>query len=212
MVALSERNKKRTAKSSSPFLEIGEKLWNPAMTRLTLFIDPGRIKRGVRPLEEVGPALEEGKRYTLALDGNWRDATGAALKETFRKTFAVGPPDRQAPDPTRWEIHPPQAGSLEPLKVVFPKPMDYALAQRVIRVARASGALVPGDVTMEDEERLRVFRPARAWEPGPHTILAQTTIEDLAGNNIGKPFEVDLFEPIRNQFTNTVIRLPFNAR
>ncbi len=29
-----------------PFLEIDEELWDPTMTRLTLFIDPGRIKLG----------------------------------------------------------------------------------------------------------------------------------------------------------------------
>src|SRR5262249_53983657 len=51
-----------------PFLELDEELWNPAMTRLTLFIDPGRIKRGVRPLEEIGPALQEGKHYTLVIN------------------------------------------------------------------------------------------------------------------------------------------------
>src|SRR4030095_8926491 len=51
-----------------PFLELDEELWDPTMTRLTLFIDPGRIKRGVRPLEEVGPALEAGKRYNLVVD------------------------------------------------------------------------------------------------------------------------------------------------
>ena len=44
-----------------PFLELDEELWDPEMTRLTIFIDPGRIKRGVRPLEEIGPALEAGK-------------------------------------------------------------------------------------------------------------------------------------------------------
>ena len=195
-----------------PFLEIGEELWNPAMTRLTLFIDPGRIKRGVQPLEEVGPALEEGQSYTLVLDGNWQDAVGVPLKETFRKTFTVGPPDRQPPDPARWKIQPPQPGSVEPLKIVFPKPMDYALAQRVIHVTKASGALVKGDVTLEDEERGWLFRPARAWEAGPHALLVQTTIEDLAGNNIGKPFEVDLFEPVQRQFTNTVVKLPFEVR
>lgn len=59
-----------------PFLEIDEELWDPAMTRLTLFIDPGRIKRGVRPLEEVGPALEEGKRYRLVIDQAWKDGAG----------------------------------------------------------------------------------------------------------------------------------------
>ncbi len=195
-----------------PFLEIGEELWNPAMTRLTLFIDPGRIKRGVRPLEEVGPAFEAGKSYTLVLDGNWPDAGGVPLKETFRKTFTVGPPDRDPPDPARWKIQPPQRDSTEPLKIVFPKPMDYALAQRVLHVADASGALLQGEVTLADAERAWLFRPATAWKTGPHTLLVQTTIEDLAGNNIGKPFEVDLFEPVQRQFTNTVVKLPFEVR
>ena len=44
-----------------PFLEIDEELWNAEMTRLTLFIDPGRIKRGVKPLEEIGPSLVAGQ-------------------------------------------------------------------------------------------------------------------------------------------------------
>ena len=46
-----------------PFLELGEELWNPAMTRLTLFIDPGRIKREFKPLEEIGPSLEIGRAH-----------------------------------------------------------------------------------------------------------------------------------------------------
>ena len=71
-----------------PFLEIDEELWNPAMTRLTLFIDPGRIKRGVQPLEEVGPALQEGKRYRLVIDQLWKDGSGNPLKEAFQKTFS----------------------------------------------------------------------------------------------------------------------------
>lgn len=51
------------------------------MTRLTLIIDPGRIKRGARPLEELGPALKAGKKYTLAIGREWRDGrgSGAAL-------------------------------------------------------------------------------------------------------------------------------------
>src|SRR5207237_5315237 len=86
-----------------PFLEIDEELWNPDMTRLTLFIDPGRITRGVQPLEEVGPALEEGKRFTLAIDSNWLDVNGVPLKSGFEKHFKVGPADRDTPEPAKWE-------------------------------------------------------------------------------------------------------------
>ena len=116
-----------------PFLEIDEELWDPTMTRLTLFIDPGRIKRGVRPLEEIGPALQEGKRFTFLIDQEWMDAAGNPLQETFRRTFQVGPPDREPPDPAHWKIQPPKSNGRDPLTILFPEPMDYALAQRVIR-------------------------------------------------------------------------------
>jgi hypothetical protein len=195
-----------------PFLEINEELWNPAMTRLTLFIDPGRIKRGVRPLEEVGPVLENGKSYTLVIDEGWRDANGAPLKRTFQKIFEAGPPDRDPPDPVGWKIQSPRSGGVEALSIVFPEPMDYALARRVIRVINRSGEVLDGIAVLGSEERRWSFQPARAWERGPYTLSVQTTIEDLAGNNIGKPFDVDLFEGVQRQFTNTVVNLPFEIR
>jgi len=46
----------------------------------------------------------------------------------------------------------------------------------------------------------------------PHPLLVPKTIEDLAGNNIGKAFEVDLFEGVERRFTNATVRLPFEVR
>ena len=51
-----------------PFLELDEELWSPDGTRFTLIFDPGRIKRGLKPREEVGPVLEAGKSYSLVID------------------------------------------------------------------------------------------------------------------------------------------------
>ena len=51
-----------------PFLELDEELWSPDGTRFTLVLDPGRIKRGLRPREEVGPILTGGKTYSLVID------------------------------------------------------------------------------------------------------------------------------------------------
>lgn len=70
-----------------PFLEIDEELWDPEMKRLTLFIDPGRIKRGVRPLEEIGPSLRQGHRFTLAIDADWLDAAGKPLVQKYEHSF-----------------------------------------------------------------------------------------------------------------------------
>ena len=195
-----------------PFLEIDEELWNPAMTRLTLFIDPGRIKRGVQPLEEIGPALEEGKRYTLVIDRDWQDADGLPLKESFRKAFRVGPPAREPIDAAKWKISRPKPGSLDALVVTFPAPMDHALAQRLIRVERASGEAVEGATVLGDHERWWTFTPLRPWEPGPHHLLVQTTVEDLAGNNIGKSFEVDLFESVQPRITDASVKIAFDVK
>jgi hypothetical protein len=195
-----------------PFLQIDEELWDPAMTRLTLFIDPGRIKRGVRPLEEVGPALEAGKQYTLIIDRAWKDGAGNPLLEPFRKEFKVGPPDREPPDPARWEIRPPKPGTREPLSIIFPESMDQALARRVIRVLNGAGRPVEGEVSLLDDERHWTFIPSSAWRAASYEIMIQTTIEDLAGNSIGKPFEVDLFEGIERRTQAPTMKLPFNVR
>ena len=195
-----------------PFLEIGEELWNLEMTRLTLFIDPGRIKREVKPLEDVGPALEQGKRFTLVIDRKWRDAAGKLLKEDFRKQFTVGPPDRDSPNPAAWKIQAPKAATREPVTIRFPEPMDHALAQRVIRVADSGGNIMSGQKTLDDQERLWTFVPTSKWRRGSYQFLVQTIIEDLAGNNIGKPFEVDLFEGVQRRLTNSTVKLSFEVR
>jgi len=195
-----------------PFLEIDEELWNPEMTRLTLFIDPGRIKRGVQPLEELGPALEQGKRYTLEIDAAWRDNAGLPLKESFRKSFRVGAQDRDPPTPASWKIQSPKAGTRDSLTVKFPEPMDQALVLRVISVVGPTGQLVNGDSELSNHEKLWSFKPQQSWVGGSHQLQVQNTIEDLAGNNIGKAFEVDLFEGVQRRFTNAVVKLSFDVR
>lgn len=192
-----------------PFLEIDEELWDSTDSRLTLFIDPGRIKRGVHPLEEVGPALEVGKRFTLSIDREFRDGLGNPLKEGFEKTFEVSPADRDPPDPSAWKIELPRRLSRNPLTLIFPEAMDHALALRMIHVTDASGVLVPGKPDMGGQERRWRFTPTKPWSRGRFAIHIQTAIEDLAGNNIGKAFDVDLFEGVQKRFVNSTVRLPF---
>jgi hypothetical protein len=195
-----------------PFLELDEELWNPEMTRLTLFIDPGRIKRGVRPLEEVGPALESGKRYTLEIDAAWRDADGLPLRERFRKSFRVGDPDRQPVDPTTWKLRLPKAGSRDRLVVDFGEPMEHALALRMIRVIDAAGRTVEGTNVLSNHEQSWIFTPRQPWTAGRCQLGIKSAIEDLAGNNIGKPFDVDLFDTVQSQFREETVKLSFEVR
>jgi hypothetical protein len=189
-----------------PFLELAEELWSPEATRLTLLFDPGRIKRGVKPLEDIGGALELGKHYTLEISPHWRDGRSSPLAAPFRKRFLVTPADRTPIEPTRWRLLPPHVGTREPLTVHFPEPLDHALAQRLLTVEQ-----VPGTVVLDNQERRWCFTPKAPWQRRRYFLRASPLLEDLAGNNIGKAFDVDLSRPPA-PFRSTPVRLPFSPR
>jgi len=98
------------------------------------------------------------------------------------------------------------------LTVIFPESLDYALSKRVILVTDETGKRVAGEISLTDEERHWTFVPTTPWVRGKHFLVTPVTIEDLAGNNIGKPFDVDLFEdPQRSPSTSTV-KIPIDIR
>lgn len=196
---------------SLPFLEIDQELWDRDHLRLTVLFDPGRIKRGLASLAEAGPALEVGKRYTLAISRDWLDSRGAPLVEEYRKDFLVGPADRVPPEVTTWRVAAPQAGSPEALVVGFPKPMDYALLQHSITVRGPSGD-VEGSVAVERDETEWRFTPLRPWPAGAYRLIVQTTLEDLAGNHIGRPFDVDTFERVTRSLSHETAELAFQIQ
>jgi hypothetical protein len=168
------------------FLELDQELWDPDNQRLTVLFDPGRIKRGLVPEQEIGPPLVEGKKFTIAVDKDWQDARGISLVEGFEKAFSVGPADRISPDPKQWKITAPKAGTSDALVVDFPKPMDYALLQRLLSVAG-----IAGDITVDREETEWRFTPHAAWKAGSYSLVADATLEDLAGNHLDRAFDVD---------------------
>ncbi|MGD9720727.1 MAG: hypothetical protein AB7O59_13640 [Pirellulales bacterium] len=197
---------------ADPFLELGEELWDPTLERFTLLFDPGRIKRGLKPREEVGPVLEEGQRYTLVVDRDWLDAAGKPLEAGIKKSFNTLPPDEAPLDTTAWKIDPPAAGSSNPLLVRFPEPLDHSLLERVVRVTTAGGEAVPGKIEVTDGETCWRFTPAQPWADGAYQLVADTTLEDLAGNSIGRAFDVDVVEPIQKRITTDTVSLPFEIQ
>lgn len=194
-----------------PFLELTEELWDPTMTRLTLLIDPGRIKRGVKPLMDVGPVFEIGKSYTLAIAAECRDAANRPLRAAFAKTFRIAAADRTPIAPTSWKIAAPKSGTRDSLRVEFGEPLDAALALRKIAVASA-GAELEGEAALGAEERVWIFTPDQPWRAGPHRLVIATTIEDLAGNNVGKAFDVDVFERVDRRITTPTVEVAFAVK
>jgi hypothetical protein len=194
---------------ADPFLELAEELWSTDGTRFTLLFDPGRIKRGLKPREEVGPVLEAGKSYCLVIDRDWPDAMGNRLQANFRKSFRVGPPDDSSPEPKRWSVRQPRVNTRDPLEVDFPEPLDRALLDRLITVQNAEGKVLPGQVSIVREETRWRFTPRRRWGAGDYRLVVGTDLEDVAGNSVARPFEVDAAGPISVQVRTETVVLPF---
>ncbi len=193
-----------------PFLELDEELWTRDGRRFTLLFDPGRIKRGLKPREEVGPILEEGKSYTLEIDRAWPNANGNPLIAGLRKSFRVGPPDATTPDPANWKLEVPRGACLDALKVRFPEPLDRALSLRLISVIGPDGQPVKGSAELSHDQTDWQFKPEAFWQAGKeYRLLVGTDLEDLAGNGIGRPFEVDMTRPITSRVKTETVTLPF---
>jgi len=191
------------------FLEIGEELWDTTGTRLTLLFDPGRVKQGLKPREEFGPITAAGQEYRLIIDKAWRDAAGQPLAAGFEKRFKAGPMIEVAIDHKQWKVTPPAAGTREPLIVRFARPLDRALLEWTITIENSTGKAVVGDVAVADEERRWEFHPDQPWESGSFSLVVDTTLEDSAGNNLSRPFEVDVFDKIERQVVAEYVRIPF---
>jgi len=191
-----------------PFLELGEELWDPSGSRFTLFFDPGRIKRGLKPRELFGPALEEGRSYTLVIDQQWESSDGQPLQAAHRKSFKVVAPDDKQPSPADWQIVTPAADSRDPLVVSFGEPLDHGMLQRVLTVTY-EGISVVGRNVISKQETQWSFQPAAAWKAGTYALMVDAALEDLAGNSIGRPFEVDVFDQVERKPSRSTVAIPF---
>jgi hypothetical protein len=194
-----------------PFLELEQELWDQNNQRLTVLFDPGRIKRGLVPTTTIGPAVVEGEFYRLVIDREWHDARGVPLVDGFEKSFLGGPSDRVPPEPRNWRVTSPKAGTRQPLEIVFPKPMDYVLLQRMIGIFDQRGEIAGKIEVVRDETEWR-FTPHEPWKPGDYRITADNTLEDISGNHLDRPFDVDVFDTVTKHIVSTSTSVPFSVR
>lgn len=179
------------------FVEIDQELWDPSGRRLTALFDPARIKRGLVDHVNEGPPLKAGESCMVEIDGMWRDAAGALLAEPFRQRFAVGPPLREALEPADWRVTSP-SNSDDALAIDFPHPLDAALALRSFSVSR-DGERVPCAATLSDGETRLRLTPMAPWRSGAHLLVADPVLEDIAGNRIGRPFDIETRQGARSE-------------
>jgi hypothetical protein len=173
----------------APFLELGEELWDADQMRFTLFIHPGRIKRGVKPRMDNGLPLVDGKRFSLVVDQAWRNADGVPMESRFLKTFTATASDDEQPNPEKWRIGTPKANSTDRVSLTFNEPLDHAMLSRVLQVLDADRRPIAGKTEVTEHETVWSFLPTTPWKKGVYMVDVASNIEDLAGNSIARPFE-----------------------
>jgi len=194
------------------FLPLDYEFWSPDHTRFTAFFDPGRVKDGILPNQEMGRALTPGRSVTLVISREWRDQYGLPLKDDFKRVFRVGPADEHPLDTASWRIQPPPAaGGRDGLVVIFPEPLDHGLLMRALGVRRGADA-VAGDIAIDQAETRWTFTPREPWRGGSYDLLALDILEDVAGNQIGRAFEVDNFDTVDKSPNPKTITIPFKIQ
>jgi hypothetical protein len=80
------------------------------------------------------------------------------------------------------------------LVIAFPEPLDHGLLLRALGVQSPAGRPIAGDIVVSPHEVTWSFTPKEPWQAGAHNLVAFAMLEDLAGNRIGRAFEVDRFD------------------
>jgi hypothetical protein len=182
------------------FLDLQPELWDSTRSTLTLWLDPGRIKRELIPNQKSGNPLEAGKTYTIHITGNWKSAAGLPISENFSRKFTAAGRDSLLPLPDDWHILTPPPLTTGKLRINFPEPMDYYLVQKSISFYDPGGRRVRGRVSVLNHGSSIDFFPAEKWESGIYLMRAASNLEDLAGNNLIRPFDRDLLTDSAKMF------------
>jgi hypothetical protein len=164
-------------------------LWDRTMRRLTVLLDPGRLKRWVGPNVALGPPLKAGQEYALEIGSGMVDRDGRRLSQPFRKHFVVGDPFRELISVESWRILPPATGGRQALRLMFKDPLDWALLFHTITVGAPDGSVIDGQVAVDQHEKRWNFIPSSPWIAGTYRITVGSGLEDVCGNTVTGAFD-----------------------
>jgi hypothetical protein len=185
-------------------------LWDASRRRLTVLLDPARIKRGLAAHQSGGYPLRPGEPFRLVVGARLRDARGLPLVSPAERRYQVGGEERRHVDPVRWVLSVPSAGTCEPLRVTFGRPLDHGLLARCLRVHGPRGRSVEGTARIGPGEESWQLTPGRPWPARAHQLVVDPVLEDLAGNSVSRVFDRDLARPEDRSRPARPVRVDFS--
>ena len=166
-------------------------LWSADRKRITLLVDPGRVKTGLGANQRQGRAFVPGQTYALTVLSSWTTIDGHPLSQGLTKTFKATAQDRQPVIPRRWQWKLPAAGTRKPVRIDFLEPVDHVSVGHFLRIQAPDGSLLEGRWRMGLDDRSADWTPAEPWSKPvkDHRIRVHGRFEDIAGNNLNAAFD-----------------------
>lgn len=174
------------------FLNLQPELWNEDRTVLTVWFDPGRIKRYLQPNLKLGAPLKRLQHYRLVISHEWKDVQGVPLRKDFNKSFVAGNRDSLSPDTDHWKLMLPIKNLKNALIIHTDEPLDHYLFEESLQIKDENGVTIKGNFEIFNRDKSCRFIPRSKWKPGNYSIRIESRLEDLAGNNLNRPFDRDI--------------------
>jgi hypothetical protein len=117
------------------------------------------------------------------------DFSGRSLGKSFYKFFRLTEAVREPIAVEQWKLLPPATKSNQPLVLMFPKPLDWALLWRTITIASEGGQPMDGRIAIDQGERRWSFTPTSPWTAGSYSVRIASSLEDVCGNSLLAAFD-----------------------
>jgi hypothetical protein len=172
-------------------LSTEHELWDAGHQRLTVLLDPARIKRGLPAHRTDGYALRTGASFRLVVGREFLDARGTPLSGAAERRYEIAADERRRVEPAGWDLRIPPRHTVEPFEVTFDRPLDHGLLAHCLYVVGPTG-VVEGKTGAGAGERSWRLTPSAPWAPETHRLVVDLMLEDVAGNSVSRVFERDL--------------------
>lgn len=168
-------------------------LWTPNHKQLTILVDPGRVKTGLRENLNSGRAFVAGEKYTLTVNDTWKSIKGTPLIKAFSKTFTAIAADTVPPKVDQISITSIKPNSKEPIEITFNEALDVLQLYEYVSII-SDDAEVSGSLNILNKGKSIQFTPLENWKEQDHNLRIDRRLEDIAANNFSGKFDSPQYE------------------
>jgi len=168
-------------------------LWTTDHKQLTILVDPGRVKTGLRQNIKQGRAFTVDENYTLTIDKTWKTISGKYLSKTYTKKFTIKEEDVEPPSIKDVVISKIKVDSKTPIILTFNEVMDVFQLKYYVRVI-SNNTILKGKFKVFDKGKTMQFTPENRWKEDNYQLQIDVRLEDIAANSFAGKFDQAISE------------------